>query len=175
MTAELAWEHAISDIPDAGLTVARAAAPEELEAVARALGLVACERLEASYEIMARGAGHYALKGTLRAKVVQTCVVTLDPVTGSIEQDFRASFWPEDEIAPPKGGVVDLEEDAEPDPIVGGRIIIGRVVNECLAQNHDPNPRAPGATLEKIEAAAPAGDGKSENPFAILANIKTKR
>jgi uncharacterized metal-binding protein YceD (DUF177 family) len=175
MTAELAWDHAISDIPDAGLTATRAAAPGELEAVARALGLVACERLEASYEIVPRGAGHYALKGTLRAKVVQACVVTLDPVTSLVEQDFQAGFWPEEEISPPTGGLVDLEEDSEPEPIVGGRIVIGRVVYECLAENLDPYPRAPGAVLEKSEAAAPAGDGKPDSPFAVLANIKTKR
>jgi hypothetical protein len=106
---------------------------------------------------------------------VQPCVVTLDPVAGSIEQDFQAAFWPEEEIAPPKGGVVDLEEDAEPEPIAGGRIAIGRVVYECLAENLDPYPRAPGAILERSEAAAPAGDGKPESPFAVLANIKTKR
>jgi uncharacterized metal-binding protein YceD (DUF177 family) len=175
MTAELAWDCAISDVPDAGLNAARSATPDELNAVARTLGLVACESLEASFTITPGGMDRYTLSGALRAKVVQACVVTLEPVTSAIEQDFYATFWPEEEILPPKGGVVDLDEEAEPEPIVSGKIDIGRVVLECLAENLDPYPRAPGAALDRSEAAAPAGDRKPESPFAVLANIKTKR
>jgi uncharacterized metal-binding protein YceD (DUF177 family) len=176
MTPELVWDHPTSDIPETGLDATRAAAPDELEAVARALDLVSCASLEASYTITPAHAGRYILSGTLRAQVVQACVVTLDPVASTIEADFRAAFWPEEDIMPPRGGVLDLDEDAEPEPIVRGQIAVGRIVFECLAENLDPYPRKQGATLDWHEPASAAGAGaKPESPFAVLANIKTKR
>jgi uncharacterized metal-binding protein YceD (DUF177 family) len=176
MTAELVWDHPAKDVPETGFSATRAAASDELEAVARALGLIACPNLEASYTITPTGAGRYVLSGTLRAQVVQACVVTLDPVTGAIQESFEAYFWPEEDIAPPPGGVLDLDEAADPEPIVDGQIAVGRIVFEWLAESLDPYPRKPGATLD-LREAAPAGGtgGKPESPFAVLANLKTKR
>jgi hypothetical protein len=176
MTAELTWEHPTSDIPETGLTGKRAAAPDELETVARALGLVACAGLEVSYTIAPAGQGRYTLSGMLRAEVVQTCVVSLDPVTNTIEEGFEAEFWPEKDIVPPRGGVLNLDEAADPEPIVAGQIAIGRTVFECLAQSLDPYPRKPGATLDwRAPTSEDSAGGKPEGPFAVLANIKTRR
>jgi uncharacterized protein DUF177 involved in 23S rRNA accumulation len=176
MTAELVWEHPTSDIPKTGLTGKRTAAPDELEAVVRALGLGACPSLDVSYAITPIGEGRYALSGTLRAEVVQTCVVTLDPVTNTIEEGFEAEFWPEEDITPPRGGVLDLDEAADPEPIVAGQIAIGRIVFECLAENLDPYPRKPGATLDwRAPASEQSAGGNPEGPFAVLANMKTRR
>jgi hypothetical protein len=176
MTAELVWDYPTSDVPESGLNARRVAAADELEAVARVLGLLSCPSLEASFAITPTGAGHYALSGTLRAQVEQACVVTLDPVISTIEEDFRAAFWPEEDIAPPQGGVLDLDEAAEPQPIVGNQITVGRLVVECLAASLNPYPRKPGATFDWHEPAAAAGAGSQpESPFAVLANLRTKR
>jgi len=173
---ELAWDHPTRDVPETGLTVTKVAAADELDAVARALGLIACASLEASYAITPDGAGRYALSGTLRAEIVQACVVTLDPVASTIEEGFVAAFWPGDDIPPPRGGVLDLDEAAEPQPILSGQIAVGRVVFECLAESLDPYPRKPGATFDWQEPAAPGGaPGNPESPFAVLANIKIGR
>ena len=174
MTPELVWDYSTSDIPDAGLEATRTAAPDELNSVARALDIVACESLVAMYSIMPSHAGRYVVAGSIRARVVQACVVTLDPVATTIVAEFRAAFWPEEEITLPKGGVLDFDEDAEPEPIVKGQIGVGRVVFECLAENLEPYPRKPGATLDWQEPAA-ISDTKPESPFSVLANIKTKR
>lgn len=176
MTPELNWDHPISDVPETQLNATRVAAPDELQAVARALDLVSCPSLEASYAIAPAGSGRYIVSGTLHAQVVQTCVVTLESVTSPIAADFRAVFWPEEDISPPRGGVLDLEEDTEPEPIARGQIAVGRVVFECLAENLDPYPRKPGATLDWRDPASAADAGtRPESPFAVLANIKTKR
>lgn len=173
MSAELVWDHPASDVPERGLNATRVATADEREAVARVLGLLSCPSLEASYVITPSGAGHYRLSGKLRAQVEQACVVTLDPVISAIEEDFQAAFWPEEDIAPPQGGVLDLDEAAEPQPIVGNQIAVGRVVLECLAESLNPYPRKPGAEFDWQDAAG-AG-GKPESPFAVLANLKTKR
>src|SRR6516225_5761731 len=81
----LAWDHAIKDVPDGGMTGQRDAAPDELSALAQALDLIACTRLQAQYAIQPAGGGRYRLSGRLHAEVTQACVVTLDPVESTLE------------------------------------------------------------------------------------------
>ena len=52
-TGPLAWDHAVRDIPDQGLSAVRQATPDELASIARALDLVACTSLRADYKVSA--------------------------------------------------------------------------------------------------------------------------
>jgi hypothetical protein len=172
---ELAWDLATSDVSERGLSGEREATPEERAAVARALDLLACTRLTAAFTVVPTAAGRYHLSGTLHADIAQACVVTLDPVESAIEERFEVTFWPEEDMPAPAGGALDLDEEPDPEPIVSGRMAIGRVVFECLAAAVDPFPRGPDAVLDRHSAAASgASAGTSHNPFAVLANIKTK-
>jgi hypothetical protein len=174
-TAELTWEHATRDIPQSGLLRQREAAPDELERVARALDLIACAKLTAAYAIAPTVDDRFRLSGRLRAEITQACVVTLEPVEGVVEDGFDVTFWPEENMPAPRSGVVDLDEELDPEPIVAGQIDVGRVVFECLAAAIDPFPRKEGATLDwRAPAPAESGAGTPESPFAVLANIKTK-
>jgi hypothetical protein len=175
MSAELNWDHAVLDIPESGLSTERRAAPEELEAVARALELVACSSLTATYTIMPTGGGRYRLNGRLQASLQQSCVVTLEPVAEEIDEAFEVAFWPEDDMPEPASGEIDIDDEPEIEPIVAGQIRVGRVVFECLAGAINPFPRKADAALERV-AASPRGrpDDRSENPFAVLARIKEK-
>ena len=55
MSGTLTWDHAVADIPESGLSTVRRAAPDELELIVRALGLITCSSLTATYTIMAIG------------------------------------------------------------------------------------------------------------------------
>ena len=48
----------------------------------------------------------------------------------------------------PSGGAVDMHDEPDLEPIVAGRIEVGRVVFECLAGAIDLFPRKPGVTFE---------------------------
>lgn len=172
MTDELAWDHDIQDIPESGLQVERAATPEEREAVARSLDLVACASLTARYSLVPRSGGHFRLTGTLHARIEQSCVVTLEPLTNEIKESFTVDYWPETDIPEPAGGVIDVHDDPDLEPIVGGKITAGRVIFETLANAIDLFPRKPGVAFEPPELSPEA---KSEGPFAALAKIKNKR
>jgi hypothetical protein len=175
MAGELAWDHAVLDIPDSGLSSVRRAEPDELERVARALELTSCSSLTATYTLMPTGGGRFRLSGRLQASLQQACVVTLEPVAEEIDEPFDAAFWPEADIPPRASGEIDLDDEPEIEPIVAGQIQVGRVVFECLAGAIDPFPRLADAALERV-AASPKGsqDGKPESPFAVLAKIKEK-
>jgi hypothetical protein len=170
---ELEWDHATVDIPETGMQAERFASPEERERIARALDLVACSSLTARYDIAPRGQGHFRLSGTLDAEVEQSCVVTLEPLTSKIAQTFTVDYWPETDMPEPSGGVVDVHDEPDLEPIVAGRIKVGRVVFECLAGAIDLFPRKPGVTFEAPQVDAVSG--KSEGPFAALVRMKSKR
>ncbi len=175
MTGPLTWDHPVQDIPDTGLPAERTAAPDELDRLAKALDLEACSSLSVNYTIMPTGNGRYRLYGSLTAEVRQPCVVTLEPIMTNIAESFSFALWPEADMPAPTSGEVDLDDEPDPEPILDGRIDVGRLVFECLAGAIDPFPRKPGATLAKLSAAPKGGDdGKSESPFAVLAQIKPK-
>ena len=176
MAAELDWDHAVGDIPDAGLKVERAASAEERQAIAAALDLLACNSLAVRYAIAARGEGHFRLAGSLEASIEQACVVTLEPLTNQVAESFSVDYWPDTDMPSSSGGVLDVHDEPDLEPIVAGRMEVGRVVFECLASALDLFPRKPGATFES-PAAPQGGDsaGRTEGPFAALAKIKTKR
>jgi hypothetical protein len=174
MPGELAWDHAVQEIPEAGLTVERSASPEELDAVAGALELVACRSLTARYTVMPRGGGHVQVSGSVKAVVEQTCVVTLEPLVNEVGDSFCVDYWPDTEMPEPGGGEVDMHEEPDLEPIVAGRIEVGRVIFECVAGAIDLFPRKPGVTFE-APPEADDGSGRGASPFAALARMKNKR
>jgi uncharacterized metal-binding protein YceD (DUF177 family) len=109
--------------------------------------------------------------GRVRATVVQTCVVSLDPVQNVIDEEIEASFRPEETLKP---HLVHDEEDglsidasvAADDPLVGGTIDLAEIASEFLALGVDPYPRKPDVAFE-----APAA-GEEASPFAGLAKLK---
>lgn len=175
MTYELDWDHAVKNIPEAGLQVERAASPEECEEIARALDLIACSSLTASYALVPRSGGHFRLTGTLKAQIEQSCVVTLEPLINDIVEGFSVDYWPETEIPSPASGVIDVHDEPDLEPIVTGRINVGRVIFECLASAIDLFPRKPGVAFEGPVASPENGSSsKPDGPFAALARMKSK-
>jgi hypothetical protein len=171
---ELPWDHAVSDIPAAGLTVERTAEPGERDSIARALDLTLCSRLVVAYSITPSGSGRYRLRGILSCDVEQACGVTLEPVASTIAERLDVPFWPADEIPAPRSGEVDLEGEEDPEPIIEGRIAVGRLIYECLATAIAPFPRRPEATLEHSATGGAAVNRAAESPFAALAELRKK-
>ena len=91
--------------------------------------------------------------------------MTLEPVDSTIEEVFDVTFWPEEDMPAPRGGEVDLDEEADPEPIVGGQIDVGRVVFECLAAAVDPFPRRPDATLDRARLSQRRGRQQAGKPL----------
>ena len=175
MTEVLDWDHAVLEIPEAGLKVERAATPEERETIARTLELAGCTSLIANYKLSPRSEGHFRLAGTLTARVEQTCVVTLEPLSNEISESYSVDFWPDSKLPAQDGGLVDVHDEPDMEPIIAGRIEAGRVIFECLAGAIDLFPRKPGATFEQPSDSTEAKSSESSGPFAALAKIRQKR
>jgi hypothetical protein len=175
MLGELAWDHAVQDIPEDGLQVERAASPEERNAVARALDLLGCHSLTARYALSLRGGGHVHLSGTVRAQVEQSCVVTLEPLLNEVHERFSIDYWPEGDMPEPGSGELDFSDRPDLEPIVAGRVEVGNVVFQALASGIDLFPRKPGVAFEPPAPSASDDGSHPTGPFAALAKMKNKR
>ena len=149
----------------------------ERVAVAAALKLVAVDSLEADLDIRRTAGSVIVIDGWLRAKVVHTCVVSLDPAPQAIDETFHVTYVPAGsrEAPPePKPGaevLVDPEID-QPEVLSGSTLDLGVIVTEHLSLALDPYPRAPGAALP----AEFAGDAEEPtSPFAALVALKNRK
>ncbi|WP_417513435.1 YceD family protein [Minwuia sp.] len=105
----------------------------------------------------------------LTGHVVQSCVVTLEPVGSDVDERVSLHYTPASSV-PAEPNVVDInDEDDPPEPMVDDRIDIGAAMAEHLALGLDPWPRRPDAELPGSVTAEPR-----QNPFAVLAKLKKK-
>lgn len=168
MPIERDWTHSVAEIPEEGLRVKRRATAAARESLACELELVACERLEVCYSVKPLSLGRFLLKGMLEADVVQTCVVSLDPVETRLVEPFEVEFRPGLEDTPE---VIEFDplETRDIEPMEGDIIPVGRIVYEQLASAVPTHPRKEGAVFEP--PASPEADAP-DSPFAVLKNLK---
>lgn len=171
----LEWTEAMRNVSAAGATVERTATPEEAGRVAKALDIMGVEALTVTYRIKPSGGGRYHLAGEINARVVQACVVSLDPVVSTISSPFEVTLAPAETLggaAASGKGDEDDEDDADTpitEAIVNGEVDIGRIVYEELASQLDPYPRRTDANFEWIDDRAATAD---VHPFAKLARLR---
>src|SRR4051812_45060555 len=85
----------VDGITDKPAMVHLRADPKECEAVARRLELQAVERLEADCTLdRLPQTDHIRVRGRLKAQVIQTCVVTLEPLPAEIRAEFERVYVP---------------------------------------------------------------------------------
>ncbi len=149
--------------------------PAELASIAALLDLLGLEGLSLSYALRRSPGGRVQLSGRLKARVTQTCGVTLEPVDADLDVPVEMEFWPEaavEELAQNEeelGGAGALDW---PEPIRDGLIDLGPVVYETLATSLDPYPKKPGASFESSHGGEEEGAGVPSGPFAALERLK---
>lgn len=168
---------AVAESAEGEATYRLQAEPDELKALAERLGLVAIDRLEGEAKLWhVTDVSRVRVRVNFRADVIQSCVVTLEPIPARIEDTFERDYVtlrePQDEISDGTSGtmrevIVGLEDPDEPEPRSGEDIDLGVAVVEQLALALDPYPRKPGAVFAEYE-----DDRARGHPFAALAPLK---
>ncbi len=115
-----------------------AANQAERAALAKRFDLVSLEKLTAHVTLRRLPGGMVRLTASLSANVVQTDVVTLDPVPARVDDDFTLLFGHDADDA----AVLDPETELV-EPLIDGHIDIGEAVAQQLSLAMDPYPRAP--------------------------------
>ena len=163
----------VAQIPDTGLHRDIEADRAVRAAMAQLAGLREILSANASLDVTPAGSGRFHVAGRVRARIGQTCVVTLDPIENDIDEEVDLIFAPPEQI-PELADLVDeaVEDDAEipdpPEPIENGVIDLGRLATDALFLAIDPYPRRSDAVFEPpVEAADPEA-----HPFAALKALK---
>ncbi len=164
----------ITQLPSKGRVYQLDPKEDDRKAVAARLNLLELPRLTATISLTPASNGIITVSGTLRADVVQQCVVSLQPVKATISEDFDLGFTrtPVDE-----GDGEELEispHEDPPDVLTGDEIDLGEMVIEQLALALDPYPRAPGAVFQSPLKGGEEEGNATVSPFAVLAKLKTQ-
>jgi len=159
----------VEQIPDTGLHRDIEASAAIREAMAELGGLREILSASASLDVTPKSGGRFHVAGHVRARIGQTCVVTLDLIENDIDEAIDLIFAPPEQI-PELADLVDeaAESDVEipdpPEPIENGVIDLGRVATDALFLGINPYPRKPDAVFEPPVVAADPED----HPFAAL-------
>jgi len=160
------------------------ASDSERAALVKRFALTDLSALAARVTVDRRAGGQIVVEGRLRAKVVQACILTLDPVMQEIDDSFRIVFkegWAEKFDSETGEALLDAQLDA-PEPLQGNMLDVGEIVAEQLSLTVDPYPRRPGIKLEDVlpkprnsgKPTARQGHGHRRHPFAGLAALRDK-
>jgi hypothetical protein len=159
----------VAQIPDTGLHRDFEAGPAARVAMAELAGLREIVSANASFDVTPKGGGRFHVTGWVRARIGQTCVVTLDAIENDIDEAIDLIFAPPEQI-PELASLVEEAADGDsevpdpPEPIENGFIDLGRLATDALFLGIDPYPRRADAVFEPPAVAADPGD----HPFAAL-------
>ena len=160
-------------LPATGVDIVVEAGADQRMALAEAYDLVAVEGLSATATLMPAGGRVVAVEGRLTADIVQSCVVSLEPVAQHIDEAFQLRYAPAAAVqaqgAAGKEVVIDPDAPDPPEAMQGTTIDLGALVEELFVLAIDPYPRAPGAELSVNGADEP--ESGEESPFAVLRGV----
>ena len=131
--------------------------------------------MQASLDVTPERGGRFHVVGRVRARIGQTCVVTLEEIENDIDEPVDLVFVPPEQM-PQMAALIDEAEDSDeeipdpPEPIENGLIDLGRVATDALFLAVDPYPRKPGAVFEPVVETADPED----HPFAALKALKAE-
>ena len=160
MTPEFHRPLSLDRIGSLGLDMTVEASPAECAALAERMKLPAVLALSCAFHLTREGRDTVLARGVLRARVTQTCVVSLDDFDAPVEEMFQVRFVPSGQESD------DLDPDSDDEiPFEGNQIDLGEAAAEQLALALDPYPRMPGVELPATE------DDQDVHPFAALRRL----
>ena len=167
MTPEFARPLRIDQIGEGERVIDIEADIDERRRIAGRFGLIAVDRLLATFAVRREAAGVIAT-GTVTASVTQACSATGQPIEASVDEQVSLRFV--DDVTE-TDGEIELSDDAlDTLPIENGAIDLGEAAAETMALALDPFPRAPG-TDETLRAAGVIGE-EEVRPFSAFAALK---
>ncbi len=157
----------LDEVPESGRHVELRADEPMRAQLAAYTGLRSLASAEASLDVKRQGRNGLRVIGEVRARIGQTCVVSLEPMESDIVEQVDVVFKPVIESPAKTETEVDAAEHDPPEPLIDGIVDLGGLATEFLILGIDPYPRKSEAVFE-----APAAGTGDAGPFAALAKLK---
>jgi uncharacterized metal-binding protein YceD (DUF177 family) len=147
----ISFDANILRLPAKGMPVSIEADEQQRRALADAHQLVEVKAFRASLLVESWKRDGVRVTGRVSAEIVQSCVVSLEPLDAGIDEEVHALFIPEgSKLLRPdaiEGGemILDAEGDDGPEPFSGDTIDVGQLAEEFFALGIDSYPRKAGA------------------------------
>jgi uncharacterized metal-binding protein YceD (DUF177 family) len=170
----------VARLPQKGMPVRLTATDVECAALAREHDLQAVESFNADITVAKWRRDGVRVSGKVLSDIIQTCSITLEPLSARIESEIDALFVPENsKLARPKideNGEMILDADGPdaPETFVGDQLDVGTIVEEFFGLAIDPYPRKEGVEFQ-LSAEPEEISPQKVSPFAKLAELKQKQ
>ena len=171
------FEVKVSHVSANPITVRISADAADLKRLGKQWGVLEVQSFEAELQLGRWKRDGVRVKGHLKSSIVQECVVTLDPVTQQIEEDFETVFLPENSRLAKRtlecNGEMFVDPDGPdlPEVFSGDSIDVGAVAAEFAALLIDEYPRKEGLDYtDRVESDSTSD--KKPSPFAVLQALK---
>ena len=150
-TSPISFKVNVARLPKKGMPVVIEASEAERTELARAHHLVSVDKFRAELTVLAWKRNGVSVQGSVVADIVQSCVVTLEPLAATVDEAISAVFLPEDSKLGREsfdvGGeiMIDLDGPDSPEIFSGDCIDVGALAEEFFGLGIDPYPRKEGA------------------------------
>ena len=153
----------------------------ERAARAKRFGFLSLPAFSARVTVDRRPGGQVVVEGRLKGRIIQACILSLDPVTQELDDAFRLVFAENvaEEKDPESGEALLNAQGDAPEPLTSNMLDVGEIAAEQLSLTADPYPRRPGIKLEDVLPKAKGGARRAapeqrRHPFAGLAALRDK-
>tara|TARA_B100000242_G_scaffold213184_1_gene155260 strand:- start:62 stop:592 length:531 start_codon:yes stop_codon:yes gene_type:complete len=137
--------------------------------LAKRLNVIEAKKASFNGHLKLQLANQVYLCGTVKAKLIQPCSLTLEPVITIICKEIARTFYIEsNENKPIKKSVFELTEKSFDNDIILDEINLGEVLMETISLETPDYPKKSGASI----SLTPTESTDKENPFSILSKLK---
>jgi len=161
----------LSDLSSAGAELSVVATPGQRARLAEWADVKSVGSFEANITLKRHPGARFEYRAALSADVVQSCVVTLEPMPAHLSLEVERSLHltklpPNASIEPEE---LSIGSDEGPEEIQDLHYDVAAPLLEEFSLAIEPYPRAPGVSFE-----APQEKDPPESPFAVLKALKSK-
>ena len=142
---------------------------DALRELPKRLNVIEAKRASFNGHLKLQVANQIFLRGTVKAKLIQPCSLTLEPIVTTIYKRIERTFFIEtNENKPIKKSVFELTEKSFDNDIILDEINLGDVLMETISLETPDYPKKSGASI----SLTPTESIDRENPFSILSKLK---
>ncbi|WP_273783440.1 DUF177 domain-containing protein [Bartonella sp. AU15XJBT] len=177
MAFALAYPISVRSLPVKGIRVHLCANKKECTHLAQNHDLVEVKSCEGKFHILPWKKRGVRIKGLLQARIVQLCVVTLEPLENILRENIEVVFIPQDSnLMKPKISedtrelFLDVEGLDTPEVFYDDKIDIGAIMEEFFELSIDHYPRKEGIEMHVVKNLEESEQKFS--PFSVLKSWK---